>query len=131
MSYLAVVLIKTKTTMKKEFTGRIIGTVYDVVVKQGMGAALLGEEIDNIIEDYDIIKRSVDQNIHSFITEDKCVINPVNTDVYFYPTWATDGYPCRGLLEFDNDRRVWVNYHHSNVPVFYNRSAVDEYIKNR
>ncbi len=73
-----------------------------------------------------------DVNYCGFKTEDGFYINPADTPVYFYPTWATDKYPCNGLMNFDNESRKWINYHgNDGAPVFFKRENVDKYINTR
>lgn len=65
-------------------------------------------------------------------TADNYAIDPMTQEVYFYPLWATDKTPCRGLPHFDNETRVWTGYHGvDSGPLFSTREAVEAYINQR
>ena len=78
------------------------------------------------IEEYE------DQDSFGYLCADGVKINPENHKVYFYPKWATDGIPCFGLLEFNNDSREWWPYHgEQSGPAFSYMKAVKEYIEKK
>ena len=67
-----------------------------------------------------------------FLCEDGVRISPENDRVYFYPDWATDGFPCFGLLKFNNESREWQAYHgERSGPIFATRQEVQKYINAR
>ncbi len=78
------------------------------------------------IEEYE------DQDSFGYLCADGVRISPENHKVYFYPKWATDGIPCFGLLEFNNDSREWLPYHgEQSGPAFSCMKAVKEYIERK
>lgn len=58
----------------------------------------------------EMLKNMTTEEQFGFLCEDGVRISPENDRVYFYPDWATDGFPCFGLLKFDNESREWQAY---------------------
>jgi hypothetical protein len=64
-------------------------------------------------------------------TEDGKDINPETEQVYFYPDSSSDGVPCWGLMNFDNEERIWKTYLGGTSPVFATRIGINNYIESR
>ena len=72
------------------------------------------------------------ENPKGYLTEDKIYVSLEDTMIYFYPEWATDGYPCHGYAIFDNVEREWYGYHGKRSgPIFATREGVEKYIKEK
>lgn len=68
----------------------------------------------------------------TILTADGVSIDPVDTWVYTYGDFSTDGQAIRTRLQFDNETRVWrLKTFFGDVPFFATYEGVAAYITER